>query len=94
MNKKIFDYSLKSKNYDKCIEILRKELIDILVKKINYKDRFFKYSTTKDLYYKAIEVLSEQNIIIAHTLYNMDIMDETDEYILDELLELYRDIKK
>ena len=94
MNKKVFEYSLKNNDYNKCIEMLRKEIINILVKKIQVYNKFFKYSTTKDLYLKSKEVLDEQYITISYILYNLDIMNETDEFILDELLEMYKEIKK
>ena len=50
MNKKVFYQKLKNKEYTECIETLRKEIINILDLKIKEKDKYFKYSTTRDLY--------------------------------------------
>lgn len=94
MNKKDFYTKLKNKQIDECVDILRKEIIDILVLKIKEKDLYFSYSTTRDLYNKAKECLDEKYSKIAYTLYSLDIMDETDEYILDELFRTCEDLKE
>lgn len=90
MNKKDFEIKLKNKKIDECVSILRKELIEILTKKIQEHDKYFKYSTTKDLYNKAKKCLNQQYSEISSRLYNFDIMYELDEYKLDEMLEMYK----
>lgn len=90
MDRKDFEIKLKNKKIDECVSILRKELIEILTKKIQEKDRYFKYSTTKDLHNKAKTCLEQQYSEIASRLYSFDIMYELDEYKLDEMLEMYK----
>ena len=93
MNKEIFKYKLKNKKYNECIDILRKDIINILEKNVKEKDTFFSYTTTMDLYNKAKEFLSEKEIKISYKLYLLDIMDETDEYILDEMMQMYKELQ-
>ena len=93
MNKKDFYNKLKNKQLDDCIGILRKEIIDFLTKKIKEKDSYFTYSTTRDLYNSAKKNLEEKYIIISSQLYNLDIIDEREEYVLDELFQIYKELK-
>lgn len=93
MNKKDFYNKLKNRKLDDCIGILRKEIIDYLVLKIKEKDSYFSYSTTSDLYKAAERHLEEKYIIMANQLYSLDIMDEKEEYILDELFQMYKELK-
>lgn len=93
MNKEIFKYKLTNKKYNECIDILRKDIINILEKNVKEKDTFFSYTTTMDLYNKAKEFLSEKEIKISYKLYLLDIMDETDEYILDEMMQMYKELQ-
>ncbi len=90
MDKRDFQAKLKNKKISECVNILRKELIEILTKKIQEKDKYFKYSTTKDLSNKAKVCLNQECVEIAIKLYNFDIMYELDEYKLDEMLEMYK----
>ena len=93
MNKEIFKYKLTNKKYNECIDILRKDIINILEKNVKEKDTFFSYTTNMDLYNKAKEFLSEKEIKISYKLYLLDIMDETDEYILDEMMQMYKELQ-
>ena len=93
MNKEIFKYKLTNKKYNECIDILRKDIINILEKNVKEKDTFFSYTTTMDLYNKAKEFLSEKEIKISYKLYLLDIIDETDEYILDEMMQMYKELQ-
>lgn len=92
MDKKIFQENLNNKNYDKCIEILRQEIIGQLEEKIKSKDKSFYYTTTEDLYNKVKEFLDGDKISVAYKLYSFDIMDESDEYVLFELMDIYNEI--
>lgn len=92
MDKKDFYNKLKNRQLDDCIGILRKEIIECLVLKIKEKDSYFSYSTTSDLYKAAKKYLEEKYAIMANQLYNLDIMDEKEEYILDELFQIYKDL--
>lgn len=92
MDKEIFKIKLKNKEYEDCISLLRKELIEELVNKIKEKDEFFSFSTTKDLYNKSKMVLTENYSKIAYELYNFDVMDENEKYVLVEMLEMYKEI--
>lgn len=94
MDKKDFENKLKNKKIDECVSILRKELIEILTKKIQENDKYFKYSTTKDLHNKAKKCLKQEYSEIASRLYNFDIMYELDEYKLAEMLEMYKILSK
>lgn len=92
MDKKDFYNKLKNRQLDDCIGILRKEIIDYLVLKIKEKDSYFSYSTTSDLYKAAEKYLEEKYAIMANHLYNLDIMDEREEYVLDELFQIYKEL--
>lgn len=93
MDKEKFKENLENKKFYQCIKVIRKEIIEILCKKIKEKDKFFSYSTTKDLYLKSKDILTKDDAELAYTLYNLDIMDESDEYVLNELLEIYSKLK-
>lgn len=92
MNKKVFYEKFKNKQYTECIDILRKEIINILVKKIREKENAFNYSTTRDLYNVSKRYLANKEISIAYQLYNFDITNEVDEYVLDELFQAYKEL--
>ena len=92
MNKKDFYNKLKNRQLDDCIEILRKEIIDCLVLKIKEKYSYFSYSTTSDLHKASKKHLEDKYAIIANHLYSLDIMDEKEEYILDELFQIYKEL--
>lgn len=94
MNKKILKEKLKNEEYDQCILILREELINILTDKIKKEDTYFEFSTTKDLYNKAKITLTLDEIQVAYKLYTFDTMYEVDKYVLDQMLEMYQDIKQ
>ena len=94
MNKKEFYTKLKNREFEECIEILRKDIISILVLKIKEKDNYFKYSTTRDLYNKSKIFLEEKYSKIAYKLYSLDVMEELDEYVLEELFESCESIKE
>ena len=94
MNKKEFYTKLKNREFEECIEILRKDIISILVLKIKEKDNYFKYSTTRDLYNKSKLCLEEKYSKIAYKLYSLDVMEELEEYVLEELFESCETIKK
>ncbi len=94
MNKKILKEKLKNEEYDECILILREELINILTDKIKKEDTYFQFSTTKDLYNKAKITLTLDEIQVAYKLYTFDTMYEVDKYVLDQMLEMYQDIKQ
>lgn len=90
MDKKDFEIKLKNKKINECVCILRRELIELLTKKIQAEDKYFRYSTTKDLANKAKVCLGKEYSEVASRLYNFDIMYELDEYRLDEMLEMYK----
>lgn len=94
INKKILKEKLKNEEYDECILILREEMINILTDKIKKKDIYFQFSTTKDLYNKAKITLTLDEIQVAYKLYTFDTMYEVDKYVLDQMLEMYQDIKQ
>ena len=94
MDKEVFKYKLTNKKYNECIDILRKDIINIFEKKIKEKDTFFSYTTTMDLYNKSKEILSEKDVKIAYRLYLLDIMDEIDEYMLDEMMQIYHELQE
>lgn len=93
MNKKEFETKLKNKKINECVDILREEIILILVNKIKEKDSYFSYSTTSDLYKKAKKCLDEKYCKIAYELYNFDIMYEKEEYMLDEMFQMYKELE-
>ncbi len=94
MNKELFKYNLKNKKYNECIDILRKEIINKLVNAIKEKETFFTYTTTMDLYNKSKKYLCNEQIKIAHELFLLDIMEETEEYILDEMIKMYQKLQE
>ena len=93
MNKKEFGEKLKNKQFEECIEILRTELIEIITEKIKEKDSYFHYTTTNDLYNKRKKVLEQKYSKIAYELYCFDIMPEKEEYVLDVMFQMYKELK-
>lgn len=94
MNKRVFYEKLKNKEYTECIEILRKDIINMLVFKIKEKEKSFNYSTTRDLYNISKKHLEENEVTIAYQLYNFDIVDEAEEYVLYELFQSYKELNR
>jgi len=93
MNKKEFKEKLQNKNYYECNNILRNEIIKFLEEKINEKDKYFSYSTTKDLYNKALKCLDKKNIQYANILYKFDLTEDlSEEIILDQMMNIYNEI--
>ena len=80
---------LKNKECDESILILREELINTLMDKINKEDSNFEFSTTKDLYNKAKITLNLDEIQVAYKLYTFDTMYEVDNKVLDQMLDMY-----
>lgn len=94
MNKAIFKYKLRNKKYTECVDILRKEIIDVLEKRIQQNDNFFSYTTTMDLYNKSQKFLNKKEIKIAYQLFLLDIMEETEEYLLNEIMIMYQELQE
>ena len=92
MNKKEFQIKLQNKKFEECIDMLRTEIIEIISNKLKEKDYYFYYSTTNDLYNKSKKLLDNKYSKIAYELYSLDIIDEKEEYILDELFQMYKEI--
>ena len=94
MDKVIFKYNLKNKKYAECVNILRNQIIGILEKRIKQKDNFFSYTTTMDLYNKSRKYLNKKEIEITYQLYLLDIMEQTEEYLLNELMIMYQELQE
>ena len=94
MNNVVFKENLKNKKYYTCILDLRQEIVNILVYKIQRQDEYFYFTTTYDLFYKSQEVLSENETQVAYKLYLYDIMDEREEFVLENMMEMYEDLKE
>ncbi len=92
MNNIVFKENLKNKKYYTCILNLREELINILVTKIQEKDNTFYFTTTSDLFYKSKGLLMQKEIKIAYQLYLYDIMDEREEFVLENMMEMYKSL--
>lgn len=93
MNKKILKEKMKNKEYDECALILREELINVLSDRIKKEDNYFEFSTTKDLYNKAKITLKYDEIQVAYKLYTYDTMYEVDEFVLDQMMEMYQSLQ-
>ena len=94
MDKQLFKNNLENKKYYECTDILRKEIIKILEKRIKYYDKFFSYTTSIDLYNKVKKTLTKREINIAYELFLLDITDESEEYILDEMMKMYHELQE
>ena len=76
----------ENKEYDKCIEKLRYEIINYLENKIKEINPNFKYTTTKYLFEEALKSLDKEHAEIALKLYNLDISDFSVEYDMYEMM--------
>lgn len=93
MDKLKFKKELENRNFSICIDMIRSELISIIKDAILKKDKYFSYSTSKDLYEKSVQVLDNKKYInAANIIYHADIMEDSDEIILYDLIETYKDL--
>ena len=92
MNNTAFKENLKNKKYYTCILDLREKIINILVNKIQEKDSTFYFTTTMDLFHKSKEMLNQEEIKISYQLYLYDIMDEREEFVLENMMEMYKSL--
>ncbi len=93
MDKLKFKKELENRNFSICIDMIRSELISIIKDEILKKDKYFSYSTSKDLYEKSVQVLDNKEYInAANIIYHSDIMEDSDEIILYDLIEAYKDL--
>lgn len=90
INKEVFSMQLKNKNYIFCIDMMRKEIIDILTKRIQNKNSDYTYTDTKLLKINCFRYLSEVEQDVAIELYDLEIIENTSYYELSRMLELYK----
>lgn len=81
---------IQNKDYKKAITVLRREIINLIVKDIQKEDSKYKFSTILDLVDKS-EKMSYKYIGIVKNIYNSDEYYDLDE--VSELLEMYEKIK-
>lgn len=92
INKEVFSEHLKNKDYIYCTNEMRREIIDILVKRIQEKNPGYKYINTKALKVDCFRYLSDIEQDIAIELYDLEIVENTAYYELSRLLDLYKDL--
>lgn len=80
-----------NKEYDKCVEKLRYEIIFFLENKIKEKKPDFKYTTTKYLFEEALKTLDKEYADGALKIYNLDISDFSIEYDMYEMMNVCKD---
>jgi len=89
-NKDIFAMHFKKNDYEFCCEMLRNEIITILVNKIKLKKKDYKYSTISFLKSDCYKYLSSIYYDIALTLYTFSFNDDSTEYELSRMMEMYQ----
>lgn len=81
---------LDKKQYKEAVVLLRREIINLVVKDVQKKDEEYKFSTILDLVDKTEKMLYKYRNVIKY-LYNPDEYYDIDE--VSELMEIYNKIK-
>lgn len=92
LNKEMLSTYFQYKDYDKCIEMLRKEIINYIVKKIQIKDPNYKYSSIRCLKDDSLKYLSESDQEIVTDIYCFSFSEDVPEYELSCMMEIYKKI--
>ena len=92
LNKEMFSTYFEYKDYDKCIEMLRKEIISFLTNKIKEKNQNYQYTTISSLKEDCFKYLSntEQEVVVE--LYGFSFTDESADFKLSRMLEIYKQL--
>ena len=92
VDKNLFYYHLKNRDYNFCIAELKNEIINILILKIKEKNPEYMYTTLKSLKINCFEYLSEAEQDVAIELYSFCYDNSASEYELSRMLELYSEL--
>ncbi len=92
IDKKMFSEHLKYKDYEYCINVLREEILNILVKKIQEKNKDFTYTTIGNLKQNCIKYLPENEKNIAIDIYSLTFSDDSADYELACLMNSYKEL--
>lgn len=85
-----FSEHFKKNDYDYCVQALRKELINFLVNKIKEKKPDYKYSTISVLKNDCLKYLKPAEQDIAIFLYTISFNNDTSEFKLSRMMEMYQ----
>lgn len=94
LNKEMFSTYFEYKDYDKCIEMLRKEIISLLTKRIQERNPNYNYTTISALKQDAFKYLSTQEQEITIELYTFSYNEEPSEFELSRMMEIYQNLNK
>lgn len=92
LDKYLFNYYLKNHMYAKCIEMMQKCIIDVIVSKIREKLPEYEYTGLKDLKLCCFKYLSDIYQDVVTELYSFDFESENYEYELYCMLDLYKEL--
>lgn len=85
---------LTNKEFDTYNEILIKQIIDLLVKKVQLKNPRFIYSTLIELVDEGQKALNPSDLLILKRVYTLEKQESQAEYIANELMEIYMSLQK
>ena len=92
LNKEMFSTYFEYNDYDKCIEMLRKEIIHYLTNKIKEKNPSYQYTTISSLKQDTFKYLSNAEQEIALELYAFSFNNESSDFELSQMLEMYKQL--
>lgn len=93
-NKDIFSEHFKNKDYDACSDMLRKELISILVNEIKKINPTYVYTTITFLKSDCFKYLSPIYQDIAIKLYDFSFNEDPSEFELSQMMDIYQFLLK
>ena len=93
INKDMFYYNLRNKNYLFCIDILTKEIKNDLIKKINLRQPHFKYTNMENLKYNCFKFLDDVEKETSQVLYDFSQNEFPNTFELSVLLDIYKELK-
>ena len=90
LNKNLFSTYFEYKDYNRCISMLREEIIHILVKRVQEKNSDYKYTTISNLKLACFKYLTEVEQEVSIGLYDFSFNEEATEFELSRMMELYK----
>lgn len=93
LNKILFSTYFKYKDYEKCVILLRREIINILCCRVKEKNPNFVYTNISNLKLNCFKYLSELEQEIVIQLYDFSFDDVSIDYELSCMFEIYDSLK-
>ena len=92
--KSLLKEHLKYQEFDKCNNILRKEILDFFSQKVLEKNSSFTYSSLENLKSNVTKYLDNTLLETFNKFYFLSIFESNNHYEFQELLDIYKLIEK